>query len=603
MCGIVGYTGFQDAQKVLLNNLEKLEYRGYDSAGLGCIQNNELIINKEAGKIKALKEKLSENPFNSVTIGIGHTRWATHGIPSQLNAHPHGSKQVMLVHNGIIENHLLLRQQLLSQGYEFKSETDSEVLIYLLENQLERGKSIPESLQALVKTIEGAYALAILFLQDPETIYVLRKDSPLVIGQGSHENFVASDMSAILEYTRDIIFLEENEIGCVSRDETKILATDTLQEKDYKVSQIDWEESLVHKEGHPHFMIKEILEQPRIFKRAIMNRVHDQRVDFSEDNITVKDLEKFERFHIIGCGTAYHAGIVLSHHLRELAQMESTVSIASEFRYQVPLFRENDCVVLFSQSGETADTLEALRLAKRHGIKTIALVNRRGSAMAREADHVLLLRAELEIAVASTKAYLAMITVGFLLAVKMAEIRGYSHDALLSEFVQLSSVLEKTFDYEDKIKEVANRVFEKQHLFFLGRGLDVLSAMEGSLKLKEISYIHSEAYPAGELKHGSLALIEEGTPVVVLNSQRHLAAKTESNAMEVKARGGFVLMVSDLEDDLSFADEILLLPSCGDTLSIFPITIVLQLFAYHVALLKGHDVDQPRHLAKSVTVE
>lgn len=600
MCGIVGVVGVQNATHDLLFTLKKLEYRGYDSTGISLFNRGEIKTVKTKGKIIELENKVQQYHFDDNQIGIGHTRWATHGDVSDINSHPHVTPQVSIVHNGIIENYLSLKQQLLDEGVEFRSSTDSEVMVHLLDRYISSGMTPLETLQKIDYMLEGSYALGIMFQNTPECIYALRHGSPLVIGLGSDKQYLSSDPSALLSYTKDFIILEDGQCARLESDVVRVYDVKTLDRIDHQIVTFDMSEDVAEKGGYPHFMLKEINEQPDVFSRAIAPHIQNKKINLSIKN----ELKDIERVYIVGCGTAYHAGLILKQALLEISELPSEIYIASEFRYNPPLFSPNSLVIVLSQSGETADTLAALKLAQEKGLKTLAIVNVAGSSIERAADLVLHLNAQLEISVASTKAYFAMGVVSLLLAYQFAQIKGKEID--LHHFLETKDVVQKILKQEIDFKSLAQQFKDVQHCFYIGRGIDYINAQEASLKLKEISYIHSEAYPAGELKHGSLALIHEGSWVIGLCSDPLLVDKTLSNLKEVKARLSNVLVFTTLDPQL-FSDvsqQVIQIPSSNSPLiDSLNMAVVTQLFAYHVASARGCEIDQPRNLAKSVTVE
>lgn len=597
MCGIIGYVGSRDTADVLIGGLKKLEYRGYDSAGIALEKSGKIDIYKSQGKVAILEENVAKKDTAGARIGIGHTRWATHGAPSDTNAHPHRSGKVVLVHNGIIENDRELRAELAAKGLCPVSETDTE-LIALLLNSLYEGD--PRSaLRKATEQLVGSYALGVLFEDHPGKLYALRKDSPLIIGRGEGENFIASDIPAILEYTHDYWLLEEGELAVLTEQEVAFYGpNDEPIEK--MVRTADWDEQSARKGGYAHFMAKEIAEQPHVVKETI-GRYYQNGVLFPTEQFEVKGTVR-----IVACGSAYHAGLLGKYAIEKLARVPVTVEIASEFRYADPILTKDDLVVVISQSGETADSLAALRLAKERGIPTLGIVNVWGSSLAREADTVLYTAAGPEISVATTKAYTCQVVLLYLLALKMGEKRIPVADftKMCEELEALPALIEEVLKQEEACKEMAAIYAGAEHLFFIGRGQDHAVSCEGSLKLKEISYIHSEAYAAGELKHGTISLIEEGTPVVAIMTDRSRILKTASNIREVHSRGAKVLCITYADVDISsFGDHRLTLPDCSDLTSPIPGVILTQMFGYHVAVARGNDVDQPRNLAKSVTVE
>lgn len=605
MCGIVGYIGEKDTAEVLLDGLSKLEYRGYDSAGVAIFEEGKVNIIKAKGRLKNLSDKLEAEGCPHGHCGIGHTRWATHGAPSDVNAHPHHGKNVTVVHNGIIENYIELKNRLMEHGVAFETETDTEVAAKLLDYYY-KGDPFEAIVKALSR-IRGSYALGMLFADHPDRLYAVRKDSPLIVGAGVGENFIASDVPAILKYTRDYYLLEENEIAVITADNVKMVNFDGEEIKKEKLT-ATWDVAAAEKGGYPHFMLKEIFEQPKAVRDTLSPRLLNGLPVFNDgkDEEIFKDIEKV---HIVACGTAMHAGVVGKYAIEKLARIPVDVDIASEFRYRDPIFSKNELAVIISQSGETADTLAALRLAKNHGVKTLAVVNVVGSSIAREADTVVYTWAGPEIAVASTKAYSVQLAVMYLLAVKLglssgkvSEVKGRE---LCEQIMSLPQAIEKVLSTQEACQHLASLYQNSHSLFFIGRGMDYATSMEGSLKLKEISYVHSEAYAAGELKHGTISLIVEGTPVCAVATQTELVEKTVSNIKEVKARGAHVLLFcrEGQADTEKYADHVIKLPDLPDIFMPSLTVIPLQMFAYYMAVQRGCDVDKPRNLAKSVTVE
>ena len=606
MCGIVGYCGSGDAADVLLDTLGKLEYRGYDSAGIAVFENNKIRVEKSQGKLTCLLEKLKKDGKPIGHCGIGHTRWATHGEPSDINSHPHGNKRVSIVHNGIIENYKPIKEFLLGQGYSFESQTDTETVAKLLDYYYEGSPF--DTITKVLGEIEGSYALGIMFRDFPDRVFAARKECPLIIGVGEGENFIASDMSAILQYTRNYYLLDVDEIACIEKD--KITIKDihgNVVNKELQTA--TWDVDAAQKGGFEHFMLKEIYEQPTAVKTTITPRITEGMPDFGECGLTDEKLAAYRKIFIVACGTAMHAGMVGKYVIEKLARTEVTVDIASEFRYRDPLVSDDDLVILISQSGETADTKEALRISKELGADTLAFVNVKGSSIAREADMVMYTHAGPEISVASTKAFSVQIAMMYMLAFKLAYAKGKIDRekcaAYIKELENISEALEKTLECKDTCQFVASKIMNADSLLYIGRGLDYALSMEGSLKLKEISYIHSESYAAGELKHGTISLITEQMPVIAVVTQHDLMEKTVSNIKEVKARGAKVVLVcaQDVEVEAETVDYIVRIPMVSDILMPMLTVIPLQLIAYYTSVLRGNDVDQPRNLAKSVTVE
>ena len=606
MCGIVGYVGAKNCTEVLLDGLSKLEYRGYDSAGISVVEKGEIKTVKAIGKLQNLADKLSEDNSPKGTCGIGHTRWATHGEPSDINAHPHGNATVSIVHNGIIENYMEIKSFLITKGYEFISQTDTETVAKLLDFYYDGDPVL--AISEVLGEVRGSFALGIVFKDFPDTIYAVRKESPLIVGVSNNASFIASDVPAILKYTKNYYLLESEEIAVLTKDNVEFFGLHKEKiEKEILVADFDMESA--EKGGYEHFMLKEIHEQPTAIKNTINARIKYGMPDISESGLTDEMLKNFNNIFVVACGTAMHAGVVGKYVIEELARVSVTVDIASEFRYRNPIISENDLVIIISQSGETADTLAALRLAKEKGAKTLAIVNVVGSSIARDADMVLYTRAGLEIAVASTKAYSVQIALMYLLAFKLAFVRGQIDEteckSLTRQLVETPKVIEDFLNKKDNLQYIASKLVVTDSLLFIGRGLDYAMSMEGSLKLKEISYIHSEAYAAGELKHGTISLVTENMPVIAVATQKKLFEKTISNIKEVKARGAKVILLchDDVEVGKDIANHTVKLPSVNDILMPLISVIPLQLIAYYTAALRGCDVDKPRNLAKSVTVE
>ena len=607
MCGIMGYVGPREAAPLILEGLRRLEYRGYDSAGI-AVANGEIHVRKAEGKISRLSALLDGDPLTG-TIGIGHTRWATHGRPSDLNAHPHRdpSGRFVVVHNGIIENFHELRDHLSDQGHAFESETDTEILAHLVANEYDG--DLVAAVRRAVAHAEGAYALVVMAADDPGRIVAVRRVSPLVVGLGDGETFLASDIPAVLQHTRDFLIVEDGELVVVDAEGAVIEKIDGGR-VDRPVMHVDWDADQAEKGGYEYFMAKEIHEQPAVVTETVAGRLDGNGAVFLEDVHFDDDFAMaIDRLWITACGTALHAGLVGREVFQRILRIPTSVEYAHEMRYADPLVAAPSLTVAISQSGETADTLAAARLAKERGSRLLALTNVVGSTLSREADDILYTRAGPEISVASTKAYVAMLIGQYLLALRIGKVRGVVDEALAQRVAHglhlLPGQLESVLGAEDHIAKAAQRIADAQDVYFIGRGLDYAVAMEGSLKLKEISYLHSEAMPAGELKHGTLALVTEGTPVVVVLTQGPVYDKTMSAVQEVKARGATVLAVA-YETDATigrFADEVLRIPRTDDLLSPVASIVPLQLLAYHVAKLRGHDIDRPRNLAKSVTVE
>lgn len=608
MCGIVGYIGKAQAVPVLVNGLEKLEYRGYDSAGISVFENGKIETIKTKGRLADLEEKIAAEGEKHSRIGIGHTRWATHGVPSDVNSHPHISQngKISVVHNGIIENYMELKAFLREKGYAFRSETDTEVVAQLFEYYY--NGDLLQTAQKLLGTIRGAYALGILCGDHPDSLIAMRKDCPLLIGLGEDENYIASDIPALLEYTREYYLLEEGEIVLLKQDNVRIYGADG-QEIHKDVFHVTWDVDAAEKGGYEYFMMKEIMEQPEALKKTIQPRLTESGIALGDISLTEEEIKNCGRIHIVACGSAWHAGIVGRYVIEEVSRIPVEVDIASEFRYRNPILQKGDLCIIISQSGETADTLAALREAKKQGVKVLSIVNVVGSSIARESDDVLYTWAGPEIAVATTKGYSTQLSVLYLIALHFARVRGTLEDSRYAGYLaELKTLPERTaqiLKLDAKMAEIAKKYAGSKDVFIIGRGLDYAAAMESSLKLKEISYIHSEAYAAGELKHGTISLIEDGTLVVAIATQERLFEKLVSNVKEVKARGAKVLAVvmegnTEMEH---IADEVIYLPKAGDLLTSSYNVLPMQLFAYYIAVERGCDVDKPRNLAKSVTVE
>ena len=606
MCGIVGYVGKRSAQDVLLDGLEKLEYRGYDSAGVALAQEGGIRVVKSKGRLDALRQKLAVQALAESSCGIGHTRWATHGEPSDVNSHPHSTPRVSIVHNGIIENYGALKERLAARGYTFESETDTEVLVKLIDSCY-HGEPL-QALHEALGMVRGSYALAVLFKDFPDTIFAVKKESPLIVGWGEGENFVASDIPALLKYTRDYSVLEEGDLAVVTAQGIRFYnAFGEPVERQHLTA--DWDQEAAEKGGYPHFMLKEINEQPAAITATVSPRVEDGLPDLRIPELTDERLRSIGTVHLVACGTAMHAGMVGKVAIETLARVPAEVDIASEFRYRNPILNKDDLVIIISQSGETSDTLAALKLAKSRGVPVLAIVNVVGSSIARAADYVLYTYAGPEIAVASTKAYVVQMCVLYLFALRLAYARGKLEEAetkrLTAELLRAGEVIKPRLDDCEQIKYLASRFVNTQSCFFIGRGFDYALSLEGSLKLKEISYVHSDAYAAGELKHGTISLITDGVPVIALATQKQVYEKTISNAKETKSRGARVILFTtkDAVVPEGVADYIVRLDEYEDLLMPLQLIVPLQLFAYYMAVLRGCDVDKPRNLAKSVTVE
>lgn len=606
MCGIIGYIGRNNVKDILIEGLSRLEYRGYDSAGVAICENDKINIVKVKGRISDLKTYTDKLTLDG-NAGIGHTRWATHGEPSEKNSHPHFNKDktIAIVHNGIIENHEELKKELVSVGYEFVSQTDTEAVVHLIDYYYDG--DIFDAVVTAVKRLKGSFALGIISTYEPDKIIAVRKDSPLIIGVGNDENFIASDSSAILPYTRNIYFINDMEFAIITKDDVKIYDAEKNPVA-HKIYTINYDTASVEKGEYEHFMLKEIHEQAIAVKNTLQGRVEKER-DVKFDKITCSDLKDIKKIFIVACGTAYHAGMVGKYAIEKLSRIPVETELTSEFRYKNPILDKNTMVVVISQSGETADTLAALRLAKREGVKTLAITNVVGSTISREADFVVYTYAGPEISVASTKAYTTQLAVMYTFALFLAEttktICKCDIDAIKDELSNLPDKIKKTFDLKEQIKKLTQKICDEESVFYLGRGIDYATSMEGSLKLKEISYIHSESYAGGELKHGPIAMIEKGTKVIAISTSKELSGKMDSNIKEVKSRGAYVIgIVPDDFDGFSDSfDDIIRIPTTNEILYPILSVIPLQLMAYYVAVEKGYDVDKPRNLAKSVTVE
>ncbi|MCI6919780.1 MAG: glutamine--fructose-6-phosphate transaminase (isomerizing) [Lachnospiraceae bacterium] len=608
MCGIVGYIGKHQAAPIILEGLAKLEYRGYDSTGMAVFDGEKINIQKAAGRLQVLENMTRGGETMPGCVGIGHTRWATHGKPTDINAHPHDNQDgtIAVVHNGIIENYQQLKQRLINRGYKFVSDTDTEVLVQLIDYYY-KGNPL-EAITKVLHRVEGSYALGILFADHPEEIFAVRKDCPLIVGTSSEGSFIASDVPAILKYTREVYYIDNQEVVALKENEIHFYTVDE-EEIQKTPSHVDWDAEAVAKGGYEHFMLKEIYDQPRAVRETFEKHMKDGNVEIEELHMTDEEIRKLSRIHIVACGTAYHAGMTAKYVIESMARISVEVDMASEFRYRNPIIEEGALVIVISQSGETADTLQALRDSKARGAKVLGIVNVVGSSIAREADSVMYTWAGPEIAVASTKAYSAQLIALYLLAMKFARVKGTiseeEYQQLVFDLRRLPEQIELLLGNKTRIQRFANRYVAAKSVFFIGRGLDYTLSMEGSLKLKEITYMHSEAYAAGELKHGPISLIEDGTLVMASLTQEDLYKKTISNIREVKSRGAFVLALTttghdDIEDT---ADYVLYIPQTNryftNSLAIIP----FQMFAYYVSIGKGLDVDKPRNLAKSVTVE
>ena len=606
MCGIVGYVGKRNAQDVLLDGLEKLEYRGYDSAGVALALEGGIRVVKSKGRLAELRKRLAVEALARSGCGIGHTRWATHGEPSDVNSHPHSTPRVSIVHNGIIENYGVLKERLMAKGYTFESETDTEVLVKLIDSCYE-GEPL-KALRAALAMVRGSYALAVLFRDFPDTLFAVKRESPLIVGWGEEENFIASDIPALLKYTRRYSVLEEGDMAVVNADGIRFY-NEFAEPVEREVLTANWDQEAAEKGGYPHFMLKEINEQPAAITATVSPRVENGLPDLRVPELTDERLRRIGTVHLVGCGTAMHAGMVGKAAIEALARVPAQVEIASEFRYRNPILRPEDLVIINSQSGETSDTLAALKLAKSRGVPVLAIVNVVGSSIARAADYVMYTYAGPEIAVASTKAYMVQMCVLYLFALRLAYARGMQTDAeirrLTAELLRAGEVIKPRLADCEQIKYLASRFVNTQSCFFIGRGFDYSLSLEGSLKLKEISYVHSDAYAAGELKHGTISLVTDGVPVIALATQKQVYEKTISNAKETKSRGAKVLLFTTRDAVVpdGVADYVVRLDDYDDLLMPLQLIVPLQLFAYYMAVLRGCDVDKPRNLAKSVTVE
>jgi len=611
MCGIVGYVGDKESAPILVSGLKKLEYRGYDSAGVAVVNRNQLNVVRATGKLKNLENRVSQEVPKG-TIGIGHTRWATHGRPSDENAHPHSYKGVAVVHNGIIENHLALKEELRAKGHIFSSETDTEVFAHLISDEVERGVDLVEAVRLAIKQVRGTYALAVVTANDPNRIVCTKDSSPMVLGLGQGQNFIASDVPALLEHTRDFVYMEEGDLAVVTAQRVDIYNRQG-QIANRPTRRIDWTPMMAEKGGHKHFMHKEIWEQPRAIADTLRGRMllSEGDVHFEGWNLSAEKVRSLTKITILACGTSWHSGVAGKHMIETLARLPVEVELASEFRYRDPIVDASHLAIAISQSGETADTLAAFKEAKKHGATAMAICNVMGSAMTREADISVLTNAGPEIGVASTKAFTTQLVTLYMLAIKLGRMRGTltvkQAQEHLTHLTEVPKMIEEVLKCEPSVKRVARDFMNAQDFLFLGRGPMHPVALEGALKLKEISYIHAEGYAGGEMKHGPIALIDEKMPVVIIApKQPHIAyEKIIGNIEEVRARGGKVIAIIDEDDEhvASLADHVIRIPAASALLAPVVATIPLQLLAYHVADLRGNDVDQPRNLAKSVTVE
>ena len=608
MCGIVGYIGEKQAAPILLDGLSKLEYRGYDSAGIAVNNQGEIQIRKSTGRLKVLSELTHDGAEMPGTMGIGHTRWATHGAPTDLNAHPHQNTDgsIVVVHNGIIENYIKLKQKLLTKGYQFASDTDTEVVAHLLDYYYSGDPM--EAITKVMDRVDGSYALGIMFRDFPDRFFAMRKDSPLIVGKGKDGNLIASDVPAILKYTRDVFYIQNEEIAVLKKDKITFFNIDQ-EEIEKEMHTVEWDVNAAEKGGYEHFMLKEMYEQPKAVRDTLEPRLSNGKVVIEELGMTDEEIRSINNIHIVACGYASYTGMCAKYIFEEMARIPAFVDVASEFRYRNPILRKGDLVIIISQSGETADSLAALREAKEKGAMTLAIVNVVGSSIAREADKVIYTWAGPEIAVATTKAFSTQLMAEYLLAIKFAEVRGTVSEEEVDDMIQdlkrLPDQIQMLLANRNHIQKFANRYIAARDVFFIGRGLDYALSMEGALKLKEISYIHAEAYAAGELKHGTISLVEDGTLVVAVLTQEALFKKTISNIQEVKSRGAFAMAVT-VEGNTEIektADYVIYIPETNKYFTSSLALIPLQLFAYYVAVARGCDVDKPKNLAKSVTVE
>ena len=608
MCGIVGYVGESQAAPILLEGLAKLEYRGYDSAGIAVYDGVQVHMNMAMGRLKVLSELTHDGELMPGTIGIGHTRWATHGAPSDTNAHPHFNKDesIVVVHNGIIENYLKLKKRLTEKGYEFVSETDTEVIAHLLDYYY-KGDPL-EAITKVMHRMEGSYALGILFSDHPEELYAVRKDSPLIVGHTKDGSIIASDVPAVLRYTRDVVFIQNEEIVRLTKENMEFYNIDE-EPMEKETTHIEWDVNAAEKGGYEHFMLKEMYEQPKAILDTFSPRIKDGQIVIEELGMSDEEIKSIKKIMIVACGSAYHVGMTAKYVYEGLARIPVEVDLASEFRYRDPIIEEGTLLLIISQSGETADSLAALREAQEKGARVLGIVNVVGSSIAREADNVMYTWAGPEIAVATTKAYTAQLIAQYLLAMKFAHVRGLLDDTglagMIEDLKKLPAQVEMLLNNKNRIQRFANRYLGAKDIFFLGRGIDHAISLEGSLKMKEISYVHSEAYAAGEKKHGTISLIEEGTLVTAVLTQEALYKKMISNMVEVRTRGAFVMSVTNVDNTEAerASDYVIYIPKTNKYFTNSLAIIPLQLFGYYVAVGRGCDVDKPRNLAKSVTVE
>jgi len=607
MCGIVGYIGNRNAKDVIIDGLKRLEYRGYDSSGIAVLSNGKMKVVRSVGKITALESLITKEDISS-TIGIGHTRWATHGRPTENNAHPHIVNGVAVVHNGIIENYSILKELLIKAGHTFSSETDTEVISHLIDREMQRGGDLFDSVMNAIGKMEGSYAIAVLSEREENYFVVAKNFSPLIIGVGDGENFVASDIPALLPYTRRIITLSEYEIAKIYRDHIEVYDIRSRTRIEPETKTVDMSPVVAEKEGHKHFMHKEIFETPKVFTDTMLGRIKRESAEVTLEELDL-DFSNFNRIIIVACGTSFHAGLIGRYYLEQLSKIPVEVDYASEFRYRNPVLRRDDLIVVISQSGETADTLGALKDAKERGIKSLAICNVMNSSIARLADNVIYTRAGIEIGVASTKAFIAQTEVLLMLSILIGSQRGSisksERERLIEEFIRMPVILKQTLSLEQVVKEISSKFVRSRDFIYLGRGINFPVALEGALKLKEISYIHAEGYAAGEMKHGPIALIDEDVPVLVIANRGSNLKKIFSNILEAKSRGGILIGIVSKGDDetKSHLDHSIEVEDVNEYFQPFVNSIPLQLIAYHIADMKGTDVDQPRNLAKSVTVE
>lgn len=609
MCGIVGYIGDKQAQDILIGGLSKLEYRGYDSAGIAVFNDGKINVEKKKGRIQNLVDILDKNPLQG-TIGIGHTRWATHGEPSDSNAHPHTSTDgnIAVVHNGIIENYMELKEMLIDEGHRFISDTDTEVIAHLINYYFQETNDLFKAVQKASERLNGSYSIGIMSTDEPDKLIAIRKNSPLIVGLGEGENYIASDIPAILKHTRNIYLLDNDETAVLEKDKITVYNKQG-EEVGKQVFRVDWDPGDAEKGGFDHFMLKEIHEQPRAIADTLTGRILDDGIRLDDVVLSKEDLENIDRIHIVACGTAYNAGLLGKAFIEKYAQVPIEIETASEYRYKNPLITDKTLLIVLSQSGETADTLAAIDIAKKAGARVLAITNVVGSSVAREADDILYTNAGPEIAVASTKAYVTQVACMMLIALYLGRLKGLVSDEKLAEItdalIASSDLIQNALDQSEDIKDFAMDHFSKDDMYLIGRGLDFSTCVEGSLKIKEISYVHSESFSAGELKHGPIALIEDGTVVLVVATQENTFDKVLSNIKEVKARGAHVLLIAqekhkDIEKEV---DTAFFIPNMPDDIAPIPAVVYLQLFAYYLAVARGCDVDKPKNLAKSVTVE